>query len=403
MRCNGLGTIPLTLVVAGWLVLHVPAAVSAQPAADSPDSRWVPWLGCWQLVADIVQHPALLRSPGGDRETPPPEERLVCVTAGPQGGAEISTYANGDLVFEETLFADGARRPVSVSGCRGHQLTEWSSDGARLFFRSEMSCEDGGSSSFSGVSFFRRWNTWVDIQALDSGAEREVVIRRYRPASPEAASKLGFESLSPEGSTAASAARAAISRPLTIDDVIEAHSKIEPEALEAAMMESGTSFDLDSKTLLRLADSGVSPDLIDLMLALSFPERFAVSRETAGRSGGGLGYTYGGFGPFNYWDAFYFAPFGYYYWYTPYRTFFVSRPIVIPDDGVSGGRLVKGRAYTRVDRSSTASGHARRRGSGSTGTSKASSSSSSGSASSKGYSKGGSSSSRTAKPKNPKN
>ena len=84
-------------------------------------------------------------------------------------------------------------------------------------------------------------------------------------------------------------------------------------------MESGSTFDLNSKTLVQLADAGISPNTIDLMLALAYPERFEISRETEGRSYGGggvdLGYSY------NYWDTFYFAPFGYYYWYTPYQTF----------------------------------------------------------------------------------
>ncbi len=182
-------------------------------------------------------------------------------------------------------------------------------------------------------------------------------------------------------------------------DLAEASDKIDSAAVEAALMESGSTFDLNSKTLVQLADAGISPDTIDLMLALAYPERFEISRETEGRSYGGggadLGYSY------NYWNTFYFAPFGYYYWYTPYRTFYVRRPVVFPSEGISGGRLVKGRGYTRVGRTSggaVSGGSAHRRGSSST---SKGSSSGSGSASSKGYSKGGSSSSRTAKPRKP--
>ncbi len=181
-------------------------------------------------------------------------------------------------------------------------------------------------------------------------------------------------------------------------DLAEASDKIDSAAVEAALMESGSTFDLNSKTLVQLAHAGISPDTIDLMLALAYPERFEISRETEGRSYGGggadLGYSY------NYWDTFYFAPFGYYYWYTPYDSFYVQRPVVIPGQGIAGGRLVKGRGYTRVGRTSggAVSGGSASRGSSSSRTSKGSSS---GSASSKGYSKGGSSSSRTAKPRKP--
>ncbi|MEE9264184.1 MAG: hypothetical protein V3V11_06990 [Vicinamibacteria bacterium] len=392
----GLRTLAPALALGGMLVA-APRTVVAQSAADS-DSPWLPWLGCWQLVADVVKLPAVLQGPG-EKEYRVPDEQLVCVTPGPEGEAKLSTYADGELLLEETLFADGVRRPFAVSECRGHQVTEWSTNQALLFFRSEMSCEDGSQRSFTGVSFFRRWNTWVDIQALVNGTEREVVIRRYRPASSEAVSKLGFEDLPPETATAVTVARAAISRPLTMGDLAEASDKIDSAAVEAALMESGSTFDLNSKTLVQLANAGISPDTIDLMVALAYPEHFEVSRETQGRSYGGgnaaLGHSY------NYWNTFYFAPFGYYYWYTPYRTFYVRRPVVIPGEGISGGRLVKGRGYTRVGRTSggaVSGGSVHRRGSSST---SKGSSSGSGSASSKGYSKGGSSSSRTAKPRKP--
>ena len=389
------------ITVLGGLLCATPSTAFAQPTADTADSPWFPWLGCWQLVADVVKLPAVLKGPG-EKEYRIPDEQLVCVTPGAAGEAKLSTYAGGELLLEETLYADGVRRPFAVSECRGHQVTEWSSNQALLFLRSEMSCENGRRQSFTGVSFFRRWNTWVDIQALESGAEREVVIRRYRPASSEAVNKLGFEELPPETATAVTAARAAISMPLTIGDLAEASNKIDTAAVEAALMESGSTFDLNGKTLVQLADAGISPDTIDLMVALAYPQHFEVTRETQGRSyrggGTGLGYSY------NHWNSFYFAPFGYYYWYTPYQSFYGQRPVVIPGAGIAGGRLVKGRGYTRVGTVSCCSGSGRsaaRRGTGSSKSSGASSSSSSGSASSKGYSSGGGSSSRTAKPRKP--
>ena len=388
-----------TLALISALLSATSSTAFAQPTAESADSPWLPWLGCWQLVADVVRLPAVLQNPE-EKEYRVPDEHLVCVTPGAKGEAKLSTYADGELLLEETLFADGARRPFAVSDCRGHQVTEWSSNRALLYLRSEMSCANGKQQSFTGVSFFRRWNTWVDIQALESGAEREVVIRRYRPASSEAVSKLEFEELPPGTATAVTAARAAISRPLTIDDLAEASDKIDSAAVEAALMESGSTYDLNGKTLVQLADAGISPETIDLMVALAYPERFEVSRETQGGSYGGGNAALG----HSYWSSFFFAPFGYYYWYTPYDSFYVQRPVGIPDQGIAGGRLVKGRGYTRVGRTGGGAmfgSSASRSGSSSSGTSKSDSGSSSGSAGSKGYSSGGGSSTRTAKPRKP--
>ena len=389
-----------TLLLITALLVGTQSTAFGQQAKDAADSPWLPWLGCWQLVADVVKLPAVLEG-SGEKEYRIPDEQLVCVTPGAEGEAKLSTYADGELLLEETLYPDGLRRPFSVSDCRGHQVTEWSTNQVLLFLRSEMSCENGRQQSFTGVSFFRRWNTWVDIQALEGGTEREVVIRRYRPAPSEAMGKLGLEELPPETATAVTAARAAISRPLTIDDLAEASNKIDTAAVEAALMESGSTFDLNGKTLIQLADSGISPETIDLMVALAYPERFEVSRETQDRSYGGrnagLGHSY------SYWSSFFFAPFGYYYWYTPYDSFYVQRPIGISDQGIAGGRLVKGRGYTRVGRTGGGGvfGSSGSREGSSSASSSSSKGSSGGSATSKGYSSGGGSSSRTAKPRDP--
>lgn len=375
------------LTVVGWLAFASPVMSLPETAQYRSDSRWWPWLGCWQLAADVTQ----ASGHTNEDEAPLPAERLVCVVSAAEGAAEVRTYVDRELLLQETLYADGVPRPVDESGCRGHQLTQWSRDGARLFFRSEMTCENQSRRSFSGVSFMRASGTWVDVQALVSGAEREIVIRRYRPASPEAAVELGLES-SPGEAAVVSTARAIAALPFDIDAVIEASEIIEPEALEAALMESGTTLELNSKTLVMLADCGVSPRTIDLMVAIAYPEQFEIYRDTSG------GYADSG-GRYEDWDIYYFAPFGYYYWYTPYRSFFVHHPPV-PDRGISGGKLVKGRGYTRVDPNRTVRGDGQ---DGSTGGSSSSSSHSSGgsSTSSDGYSRGSSTSSRTAKPRDP--
>ena len=393
------------LVLFAALLCATSSSAFAQ-GRDSAESPWLPWLGCWQLVADVVKLPAVLEG-ASEKEYRIADEQLVCVTPGTEGEAKLSTYADGELLLEETLYADGLRRPFAVSDCSGHQVTEWSKNQALLFLRSEMSCEAGKQRSFTGVSFFRRWNTWVDIQALEGGTEREVVIRRYRPAPSEAVSKLGLEELPPETATAVTASRAAISRPLTMDDLAEASGKIDSAAVEAALMESGSTFDLNGKTLVQLADSGISPETIDLMVALAYPERFEVSRETQDRSyrGGNAGF---GYSP-SYWSSFFFAPFGYYYWYTPYDSFYVQRPIGITGQGIAGGRLIKGRGYTRVGRTGGGGvfgsfGSSGSREGSSSASSSSSKGSSGGSATSKGYSSGsggGGSSGRTAKPRKP--
>ena len=109
----------------------------------------------------------------------------------------------------------------------------------------------------------------------------------------------------------------------------------------------------------RLDDAGVADEVIDVVVAVSFPEQFAVDRDARGRGVGGTGPAYRGrlgtrlygrgyYAP----DPFYFGytPFGYGYsrlgwWYGAHRPTVV---IVSPrDDADRGGRVVNERGYTR--------------------------------------------------------
>jgi hypothetical protein len=72
------------------------------------------------------------------------------------------------------------------------------------------------------------------------------------------------------------AARLAASQRLTEDDVIEAVGSVEGTAVEALIVERGDPFVVDADLLVRLDDAGVPDGVIDLMVAVSYPDRFAV-------------------------------------------------------------------------------------------------------------------------------
>ncbi len=339
---------------------------------DLKDTRWLPWIGCWELSEESVNR--------SDRDME--GVALVCLAPTPDGqGVNITTVANGDVVLQEKFFADGIQRGVDEPGCEGWQSAEWSEDGRRLFLFSDTTCGGDVHRSISGVSLLVPGGYWVDIQSIVSGIRRELVIRRYIPAGSESSGVFAR---------------------LSIDNIIEAADKIDSEAVEAAVIESGTRLHIDSQALLDLADSVVSPKLIDLMVAMSFPERFRIARtESSSFSqpiGGAGGYSplLGAHERYGYSYPFYYAPFGYYsYWYAGYPGYYNLTPDVTPT--ASGGRVVNSRGYTKVwpKKPSTRSG-----GGGFGGVDSSSSSSSSGSASQGGYSRGGGASSRTAKPKN---
>ena len=138
------------------LILACAFALVALPAdAQSPDARWQPWLGCWELAADNVREgaPAAARlaenaDAAAERAATSPR---VCVTPAPGGGARFETTVRGQAALDHTIVPGAAARPINDAECRGIERAEWSADGLRVFTRAELTCTgDPGPRMVSG-------------------------------------------------------------------------------------------------------------------------------------------------------------------------------------------------------------------------------------------------------------
>lgn len=334
----------------------------AAPQAAPVDSRWLPWLGCWELVADAVDY----------REVESTGRRVVCVTPRPDGrGVGLTTYVDANVILEDTLLADGQQHAREIETCTGWQETKWSADGRRLFNRIELSCETGDQRSLAGLGMLAGDGRWIDLQSLslDGGEHRELLVRHYKRLDDKESVELGYPALDAAVAIETATARAAASGPLDVEDVIEATGNVPPEVVEAAILESDSQFDLDRDALLRLADAEIADNVIDLMVAVSFPDEFIVDSGEKSRGGGyggiaylpyygpigypGYGYSYCGSASYRYSSYWYsscaFAPFG--YGYAPYYRGAgrVTVSVKVPPTGsLYGGRVIKGRGFTKV-------------------------------------------------------
>lgn len=327
------------LAATAFLLLAIPAA------AQTADARWEPFLGCWELTIDNVRAPQPI-DPAGQAPLRPRARTAtgprVCVTRSLAGGARFETTLPGQPAVAETIVADGVSRPLADETCRGTQRAEFSGDGLRVYTNAELTCEgDARRREVSGISLLTTNGHWLDIRAVTSGADEAVRVRRYYPADTRA-------------SPISRATLAASS--LSLDDVKEAAAKVAPAALEAALVETGSGYFLNSSELLALDAAGVPHSVIDVVVALSYPDRFVVERRSSS-SGLGfvndpfmLGWTFG----YPVWyDAFYYSP--YYYspfGYRPYDSYpgggviLTPAPPQLQPSGTA--RAVDGRGYTRV-------------------------------------------------------
>jgi hypothetical protein len=277
----------------------------------------------------------------------------VCVTRA-ANGVRVETTVRGQAAIDQTIVADSTDRPLTDEDCRGTQRAEWSRDGLRFFSNADVTCKDDPAPRrVSGLSMLAPNGTWLDVQAIEVGPRETVRVRRYYRAAGEPA----------------------VSRPLvaasslSLDDVKEASGKVAPRALEAALVETNAGFDLEGRSLVDLDNAGVPDSVIDLLVALSYPERFVVERSSSGGGGGttfvndpfliGWAFGYPSFYDNYFYSPYYYSPFGY------SRSSF--RGFGLAGDGIAvvsvpagpqpsgAGRVVDGQGYTRVRQRETAS------------------------------------------------
>jgi len=399
----------LALVAA---ILLSPSLATAQQTADP---KWNAWLGCWDLVlensrdADEALAPWARR--GRQAQPRAASGPQVCVQSAP-GGATFSTRVGTQTAITQTVIADGTDRPIVDADCRGTQRTEWSRDGRRLYARADLACgSDKGNRRVSGLSILGPNGSWTDIQAVDISGQQSVRVRRYHRAD-------GRPQVRGDDRT-----------PLSLEDVKEASSKVSARALEAALIETESIFRLSGKDLIALQAAQVPPSVTDLMIALSYPDRFVVERRARAdiapplliddpfMLGWAFGYPtwsddFGFYSPmYGAYSPYYYSPFAYGY-LRGYDPRFLGGGVVVIGDGTPGGsgggspsvrpsgagRVVDGLGYTRVrpreaEAAQTSFGPQSPSSSGSSSTSSGSSSTSSssggGSVSTQGFSSGG--------------
>jgi hypothetical protein len=340
-------------LLAGALLLV--GALPSAAAAQDVDARWLPWLGCWEA------------SDGGE------EVPMLCVKPlEGEEGVELTTWSDGELISTEAIYTDGQIRDSSREGCVGQEEAGFSDDGRRIYLKSTYVCEGGVQRGATGLLAFANPMEWLDIKLIDVAGEKVPMVLRYRAARASRVEAAGMAELVAPRAMSVKAARIAASARLTPEDLIEASRRVDGKAVEALIVERGDPFDVDSDMLVRLADAGVGEGVIDLAIAVSYPNRFVVNsgapeevRDERTRTAMPLS-SFGYRSRWSFWDPFYYDPFYYssfgysyspfyynYGWYSGYY-----RPINVQVESrptVEHGRVINGQGYRRGTSSSSGS------------------------------------------------
>ncbi len=337
--------------------LLAPAAAFAQTAPSATpklDARFNGWLGCWRLEDDLAGTGA-----------------RMCITPD-QGGVRLQTVIGTQRGTDELVIADGVSRPIVDAECKGTERAEWSNDGTRVFRTTEVTCKDESPRTIRSVAFLAPGPMWINVQHVSADeTAANVRSQRYRRTSNQNLAD-GSKAAQPIGSPV-------VDMKWSIEDVIEASSKLPAQALQAALTDVRQKFDINKKTLLSLDEADVPDGVIDLMVALTFPERFIVER-AGGSAPVGVSTGMGWYDPFmspmmspygscytnngyygyrSYYDLCGASAYGYNYFpysgYYPYNYYPGGGWIPVGGGGgdetpaASGqGRVINGRGYTQI-------------------------------------------------------
>ncbi|MGD0483143.1 MAG: hypothetical protein ABSB58_00660 [Gemmatimonadales bacterium] len=302
-------------------VLLAAAPAGAQQAQTDP--RWQAWVGCWEPSAtQNAQSPALARA------------LLVCVVpAAGSTGVDVVTVADTQVVSRERIDASGARNAVTREGCKGWENAQWSAEGVRVYLHSELTCQGNVRRRSSGLMALTPEGDWLDVRAVSAGNRSATRVLRYGAAPLPATLPADVAAALRDQATLAAGPMPATAG-LTFADVAEASHQLDAQVVEAWLAESNQNFAMNAARLVAAKRAGVSDDVIDVMVALSYPRVFTVnpaSREAEFRpptekSGVASGYAYqapgwGGGG-----GGYYYSPYGWDAWwpygYNPYSPFY---------------------------------------------------------------------------------
>jgi hypothetical protein len=385
------------------LLSLLPLGLGAQQQVDG---RWSAFLGCWEADVTTAGAP------------------MLCVLPHTGGqGVDMVTVQNSREATREWVSADGTMQESTREGCRGWERARFSEDGRRIYLDSQHTCDSGGRQETSGMLAMIAQDEWIDIRTVMVAGQKATGVIRYKLAPADDAEAAGFGNIAADRAMAVRTARITAAAPVTVNDVIDATHFVDAEVTRTWIAERGEAFRLNSSTLVRMADASVPSEVIDVMVAVTYPRSFqignnaqptAIVQEPTARTGYPMGGTfwdpwmygypssYGryGYGSYGY-GRYGYGPYGYGDYGFGYQPTVI---VVQPGSSTEGqGRVVNGRGYSKspTGTSSSSGSRAPSTSSGSSGSTSSSPSPAPASEPSSSGSSGGTSTGRTAQPRPP--
>jgi hypothetical protein len=264
-----------TAAIALAAAISIPAAAQSPQAAQT-DVRWQAWLGCWTPAGTLI------------RVVGKSASSVVCVVPSSAASAvDVMTVSGGKVVDSTHVDADGQPHAISKDGCTGWQSAKWSPSARRVYLKSEFNCKGASPTHVSAVYAMAGSGEWIDVQGMRVDKNSGVHSVRYREATDEGPLPTDITQKLHERTLSRMTAMLAVTEPVSLTDIEEASRELDPGVVATWLVEADKvtiekPVPLNGNELVQLADNGVPPNVIDVMVALSYPEVLTVNPVNGG-------------------------------------------------------------------------------------------------------------------------
>jgi hypothetical protein len=261
-------------LASGALWLAAPRVSAGQAAVRSTqtDSRWYPWLGCWQSdTAGSAQAAASS-----------PRSTTCVVPVSGSSAVDMLTILHGRVLTRDRLDASGRPHAISGQGCDGFESVTWSSTGHRAYLRADYTCVGGTKGTSRTLLALSPTGDWLHIAEVQSGGGSIVSVDQRRDVGPGSDVPADIARAAGRQRLAVATARAAAAAPITPEEIIDALHNLDAAVVRSWLAASDQRFDFDQHQLLALARAGAPPSVMQTVM--STPGRYQDSLRMGDRS-----------------------------------------------------------------------------------------------------------------------
>ena len=247
MRARGWSAfLALSVLASAFVVPSSRIAAQQKHASKSAgeDSRWYPWIGCWERSGDGASASAS-------------SSALTCVRPGTGTSADIVTIANGTVESRERLVVDGLPHAIDKDGCHGSQTASWSESGNRIYIGAAYSCSDNLHGRSTRMFSILPSGVWLEVRDVHAGGGWVETVTRFHDAGLPASVPADIRSEISHRELAAATARAAASAPVSANDIAEATRAVDTVVVQSWLAARGQAFASDATASAAAGAGGV--------------------------------------------------------------------------------------------------------------------------------------------------